>query len=69
MKRKRVKAYWLKQKEAFTTGSEAKARAGYLREYKEIQHVIVERVEDGYQVKYSIAKWYHEQLEELGIRL
>ena len=69
MKRKRVKGYWLKRKEAFTTGSEAKARAGYLREYKEIQHVIVERVEEGYLVRYSIAKWFAEQLEELGIRV
>lgn len=69
MRRKRVKGYWLKRKENFVTGTEAKARAGYLREYNEVQHVVVERVEDGYLVKYSIAKWYQEQLEELGIRL
>lgn len=69
MKRNRVKGYWKKCKEAFQKGADAKARAGYLRLYKEIQHVVVEKESDTYYLKYSVAKWYAEQLDELGIQL
>lgn len=67
MRRKRTKGYWKKCKEVFQTGKAAKSRAGYLRTYKEIQHVVVEKEQDTYYVKYSIAKWYYEKLQELEI--
>ena len=69
MRRKRQKGYWLKKTERFLKGSDAKSRAGYLREFEPIAHVIVEKSEQEYLVKYSIAKWYSEELERCKITL
>jgi hypothetical protein len=32
-------------------------------------HVQVRPIEDGYQVSYSVARWYLEELERAGARL
>jgi len=69
MRSKRVKNYWLKQKESFTSGNQASARAKTLRLNDQVVHVIIEKKEDVYLVKYSVAKWYYEQIQELGISL
>lgn len=69
MKGKRHKGYWEKKKETFTTGTEAKARAGYLRTYKHISHVVVNKIEKNYTVAYSIAKWYLEDMQRSGVTL
>lgn len=69
MRRKRQKGYWLKKSERFSKGSKAKARAGYLREFEQIAHVIVEKSDNEYLVKYSVAKWYAEELERCQITL
>ena len=69
MKNKRVKGYWLKRKEKFQTGSDAKARAGYLRLNNHTAHVMMSKKEDQYQVNYSVAKWYWEELQQLKIEL
>ncbi len=69
MRQKRIKGYWLKKSERYTSGAEAKARAAYLRSYEHISHVIRERTETGYVIKYSIAKWYVAELEKLNIKL
>ena len=69
MRRKRQKGYWLKKTERFYKGYEAKARAGYLREFEQIAHVIVKKSNDEYLVKYSIAKWYAKELKRCQISL
>ena len=72
MRRKRVKGYWLKKKESFSLLEEAKARANELRINEYTAHVTTEKDpkdQNKYWVKYSIAKWYFEELEALGIQL
>lgn len=72
MSRKRIKGYWLKKKEAFNELEKAKSRANELRINEYTAHVTVEKdpkEQNCYWVKYSIAKWYFEQLEALGIKL
>ena len=69
MRNKRVKGYWLKRKEIFQTGSDAKARAGYLRLNEHTAHVVRSKKGDQYLVNYSIAKWYWEELQQLKIKL
>ncbi len=69
MKSKRVKNYWLKKKESFNNKKDANGRAKALRINEHIAHVIVEKSGDQYMVKFSVAKWYFEQIESLGITL
>ena len=69
MRRKRVKGFWLKRKEVFKTGADAKSRAGILRLNQHISHVIVERIDTEYRVNYSIAKWYFEEVSALGLTI
>lgn len=70
MKRKRVKSYWLKKKEPFQIIADARSRAKTLRENEHTAHVIVQKSEkEGYVVEYSIAKWYADELEAMGITL
>ena len=69
MRSKRVKHYWLKQKESFTNGNQASARAKTLRLNEQVAHVVVEKQAEEYLVKYSVAKWYFEQIQALGISL
>lgn len=70
MKRKRVKGYWLKKKESFQIIADARSRARTLRANEHTAHVVVNKSkEESYLVEYSIAKWYVEELEALGIQL
>lgn len=72
MKRKRVKGYWLKRKESFNVLEKAKSRANEIRINEYTAHVVVEKDtvdQTSYWVHYSIAKWYFEELEALGIQL
>jgi len=68
-KNKRVKGYWLKRKEAFGILELAKNRANNLRINEYTAHVTVEKDEAKYWVKYSVAKWYYEELQTLGISI
>jgi hypothetical protein len=69
MRQKRIKGYWLKRKEVFTSGANAKARAGSLRLNEQVAHVLVDKEETGYVVRYSVAKWYWEELQRLDLSL
>ena len=72
MKRKRVKGYWLKKKESFDILANARSRANVLRINEHTAHVTVEKDEQAkgqYWVNYSVAKWYAEELDILGINL
>ncbi len=69
MKRKRIKGYWLKRKEIFKNRVGAKNRAGVLRLNQHTSHVIVEKIEKEYQVSYSVAKWYFEEISALGMTI
>lgn len=69
MKSKRVKNYWLKCKESFDNGNQASARAKALRINEHISHVVVEKKDAAYLVKYSVARWYADQIQALGITL
>ena len=69
MKRKRVKGFWLKRKEVFKNGADAKSRAGILRLNQYISHVIVEKIDKEYRVNYSIDKWYFEEISALGLTI
>jgi len=69
MRHKRVKGFWLKRKEVFKNGADAKSRAGTLRLNQHISHVIVEKIEKEYRVNYSIAKWYFEEISALGLTI
>ncbi len=69
MKRKKKRGYWVKKKEGFADGTEAKSRAGQLRAYENVAHVTVEKVNERYVVNYSVAKWFLDQLSLAGIDL
>lgn len=66
---KKQKGYWIKKKETFTDGSEAKVRAKQLRGHEHIEHVQMRKVAEKYAVTFSVAKWYLEDLERAGIKL
>ena len=69
MAHKREKGYWLKQTEVHPSSAEAQTRAGALRMHEHVMHVKVRAVEADYEVSYSVAKWYWDQLKEAGIKL
>ncbi|MGF1579124.1 MAG: hypothetical protein ACFCD0_07145 [Gemmataceae bacterium] len=69
MSRKRVKNYWVKKVERFTTHKAAQDRAGAIRTHEHAGHVQVQPSADGFQVSYSVARWYVEELERVGVRL
>ncbi len=69
MRSKRVKNYWVKCREFYQEGKEASSRAKTLRLNEQVVHVVVKQSEDVYIVKYSVARWYYEQINELGISL
>ena len=68
-KRQRVKNYWLKRKESFKNGKEARCRARILRNHggEHISHVQVDKEGDVYIVRYSAARWWLEELSNAGI--
>ena len=69
MKRKKEKGHWVKMVENFSSGAEAKVRAGTLRTHKNVVHVKVDKEGDRYTVRYSVSKPYLEQLEAAGLKL
>ncbi len=71
MRKKRQKGYWLKRKENFQELKAAKDRAKVLRINEYTAHVIVQKLEASseYQVLYSVAKWYFEELQASNIQL
>lgn len=69
MKTRRTRGFWLKKRETFKDGSQAKSRAGHLRTDKHIQHVTVDKADGVYSVRYSVAKWYFEECQRLGISI
>ena len=69
MRSKREKGYWVKRTERYTDAKRAKDRAGSLRLHEHISHVTVERKEDGFEVSYSVAQWYLDDLKGAGIAL
>jgi len=69
MRRKREKGYWERRKERFSSGREARSRAGRLRDHAHVEHVKTAREADDYIVTYSVAAWYLAELEKAGIRL
>jgi len=69
MRNKRVKGYWSKKKERYSSGSQARSRAKLLRTYEHIAHVTMDKVQDEYVVAFSIAKWYEEDCKKAGIKL
>ena len=68
-RQKRHKGYWIKKKEVYPSGTLAKSRASELRRHEYISHVIVEKKSDDYEVSFSIAKFYMEELEKAGVKL
>jgi len=69
MRQKKVKGFWVKKVEKYKEGSEAKSRARYLRDNSNISHVVVRKRKDFYEVRYSVAGHYLEELEKAGISL
>lgn len=69
MRNKKQKGYWLKKTESFTSGTEAKSRAKDLWAHEHIEHVQVDKAKGGYQVSFSIAKWYWEDMQRAGVKL
>lgn len=69
MRRKREKGYWKKQTEKFVTGAAAKTRAGIIRGHEHTSHVTVGKEDGVYVVRYSVAKWYLEDLAKAKLTL
>lgn len=69
MNGRRVKAFWEKRKETFTSGPDARSRAGHLRTYEHVSHVTVRKADDRYVVGYSVAGWFLRELQQAGIEL
>ena len=69
MDRKREKGYWLKQTETYASGRQAQERAAHLRQQEHVSHVTVRGKQDTFEVGYSVAKWYAEELERIGLQL
>jgi hypothetical protein len=69
MRKRRVKGYWSKRTELFPSRADARARAGALRSQEPVAHVVVRSEAGQYRVSYSVAGWYLQELERLGISL
>lgn len=69
MKRQREKNYWKKLKEVHHSGRGARSRATALRTYEHISHVLVDKEEEGYVVRYSAARWWLQELEQARIKI
>jgi hypothetical protein len=69
MKRKREKGYWVKRQERYANAVTAQTRAGGLRMHDHTSHVVVRATPEGFEVSYSVAKWYLDELERAGGRL
>jgi hypothetical protein len=69
MKRKREKGYWIKRQERYSDVVKAQARAGGLRMHDHTSHVVVRATREEFEVSFSVAKWYLDELERAGGRL
>jgi hypothetical protein len=69
MRSKREKGYWLKKKERYPSAAAARARAGSLRLHEHTAHVQVHPAAEGFEVSYSVAEWYLEELKRAAGRL
>jgi hypothetical protein len=69
MSHKREKNYWVKKTERYANAPAAQARAGSLRLHEHTSHIQVRRTAEGFEVSYSVARWYLEELERVGGRL
>jgi hypothetical protein len=69
MKRKKEKDYWVKKSERFSDGSKAKSRAEVLRQREHISHVKMTKQGSDYLVNYSVAGFYLEELDKVGLKL
>jgi hypothetical protein len=71
MHRKKEKDYWVKRTEQHVSSDAAHARAAGLRMHDHTSHVQVRRNAAGYEVSFSVAKWYWEELgkEHCGYKL
>ncbi len=67
--KKKEKGYWVKRNERFTRGDHAQSRAGALRQHQHVSHVTLDRKGDHYEVSYSVAKFFMEELDRAGIKL
>ncbi len=68
-RRQRTKNYWSKQKEQYQDGRKARDRARFLRTYEHIEHVHVDKESEQYIVRYSVARWWLEEIKKAGIKL
>lgn len=69
MKKRREKDYWEKRTERYSNAGVAQARAGSLRLHEHVSHVTVRACADGFEVSFSVAKWYLEELHKAGGKL
>jgi hypothetical protein len=69
MKKRKEKGFWVKRREAFSEGIEAQTRAAKLRASEHVAHVTVKRTPDGYEVNYSVAKFFLEEMEKARVEL
>jgi hypothetical protein len=66
MPREREKGYWVKRQERYAGSEEARTRAGALRLHDHVSHVRVRPAAGGFEVAFSVAKWYLDQLQQAG---
>ncbi|MEM7039762.1 MAG: hypothetical protein AAF570_22505, partial [Bacteroidota bacterium] len=59
----------LKRKETFNTSAPARSRASALRVNEHVSHVTMDKENDRYIVRYSVAKWYMQSLASAGVTL
>lgn len=71
MSKRRVKNYWYKTKEKFTDSAKAKERQGMLRAYasNQVAHVMIDREDGVFYVRYSVANWFKQECEKAGVTL
>lgn len=69
MKKRKQKGFWVKRRETFYQGHEAKTRAAKLRAHDHVAHVTIERTRVGYEVHFSVSKPFLEEMEKAGVEL
>jgi len=69
MKNKKEKNVWVKRTETFTDSKKAQLRAKELKRNESIADVIVENIEGGHIVSYSVDEWYIEAIKKIGVKL
>jgi len=69
MRHKREKDYWVKKSEKCADADGAQSRAASLRMHDHTSHVQVRPAAEGYDVSYSVARWYLGELKLAGIWL